>query len=55
MKNLALLIICVFMLNTVVAQSSKTSEYSDLVRKADSLYTAKDYKASAFTYSETRK
>jgi hypothetical protein len=53
MKKMTLLAGCLFGLNQVLAQISP--EYSALIKKADSLYRAKNYKSSAFAYSEAFK
>jgi hypothetical protein len=51
MKKYAFFIIAIFSLNAAIAQNSTPPEYGKLVAKGDSLYEAKDYKNSAFTYS----
>lgn len=51
MKKTALLLIFIISANTLFAQSIP-QKYSSLVKKADSLYRAKDYKNSAYQYSE---
>jgi hypothetical protein len=47
MKSFISLILCFFITNSLFAQS----KYGKMISKADSLYDAKDYKNSAFTYS----
>jgi len=55
MKNLVLLMSCLFLFKTGIAQISFPPQYSSLVQKADSLYDAKAYKESAFAYSDAFK
>src|SRR6266849_10642202 len=50
------ILLLVFVITTAVTFGQNIpSEYFALVKKADSLYNAKDYKHSAFTYSEAFK
>jgi hypothetical protein len=51
MKKYTLFIISLFCLNAASAQNLTLPAYGKLVAKGDSLYEAKDYKNSAFTYS----
>src|ERR1700749_3421485 len=55
MKSLVLLIACLFLFKISIAQVSFSPQYTLLVQKADSLYDAKAYKESGFTYSEAFK
>jgi len=51
MKNPVLLIGCLFLFKISTAQVLFPQQYMLLIQKADSLYGAKAYKESAFTYS----
>jgi hypothetical protein len=51
MKKCILLVIAALGFNSAIAQTVQTPTYYRLVRQADSLYNAKDYKHSALTYS----
>jgi hypothetical protein len=51
MKKLLLLVVVLFNASELFAQKFSPPEYLILVTKADSLYKAKDYKQSAFTFS----
>ncbi|WP_259071552.1 hypothetical protein HDF24_00035 [Mucilaginibacter sp. X4EP1] len=55
MKNLILLIASLLLFKVSTAQTAFPPQYLSLVQKADSLYDAKAYKESAFTYSEAFK
>jgi hypothetical protein len=48
-------LLTVFIILALQLQAQNNELYSALVRKADSLYNAKDYKNSAYTYSEAFK
>jgi hypothetical protein len=50
MKNIVLFFCCAIVVNMAWGQSLP-KEYAIFTKKADSLYNAKDYKNSAFTYS----
>jgi hypothetical protein len=51
MKNLVLLIGCLFLFKISTAQVLFPQQYMLLIQKADSFYNVKAYKESAFTYS----
>ncbi|HEY4197292.1 MAG TPA: DUF6624 domain-containing protein [Mucilaginibacter sp.] len=55
MKNTLLLIACNLLIATFALAQDVSQTYSGLVSKGDSLYNAKDYKSSAFTYSKAFK
>ena len=55
MKKIILLVINVAFLLSACAQNDDLHDYKHLTNKADSLYRAKDYKASALTFSNAFK
>lgn len=54
MKNIILQFCCIITIQVSFGQNMP-QEYFSLIKKADSLYEAKQYKNSAFTYSEAFK
>ncbi len=54
-KNRILIISFTLITNLACGQKRPSQAYYDFIKKADSLYKAKDYKCSAFTYSSAFK
>ncbi len=55
MKNLILISVLTMTLSVTFGQSKETTDYFQLIKKADSLYRIKDYKSSANLYTSAFK